>query len=351
MKRNALYKKIRFHSLVVLFVLPFISGVTILSDTAKDTTPPVVQTDLTSAVVYDTNLFLSGEAFDDGGVVQLFVNQYPLEISAGRRVFFNHFLTLREGENIVTVKAIDAEGNESMLSPVKITKKAFDLPETGTRYTVALLPIKTVAGLNIPTEAIYSLFIKAFDEKPKRFHFVERDMARLEEILREQKLSNTGLVSPDTATKIGKVVAADGIFLGTADEDANGISITLRLVDTETARIRASATVYDEDKSIKNLEWLVYGLSLKIKRQFPMVMGNVTRVSDGGFYVNAGSANGIEVGMKLLLFREIREGHFVVKEPLDAVARVVRVRPKTSFAKINREGIFKVERGDLVVPK
>lgn len=234
---------------------------------------------------------------------------------------------------------------------MKITKKTFDLPETDSRYTVALLPIKPVAGQRIPTETIYSLFIKAFDEKPKRFHFVERDLARLEEILREQKLSNTGLVSPDTAIKLGKIVAADGIFVGTADEDANGISITLRLIDTETARIRASARVHDGDKSIKNLEWLIYGLSLKIKRQFPMVQGNVTRVSDGGFYVDAGSAKGIEVGMKLLLFREIREGNFVVKEPLDAVARVVRVQPRTAFVEICGECPTQVKKKDLVITK
>ncbi|OOP56770.1 MAG: hypothetical protein AYP45_07060 [Candidatus Brocadia carolinensis] len=351
MKRNALYKKIRCHALVVLFVSPFISFVTTLSDTVKDTIPPVIYTDLKSVMVTDTNLFFSGEAFDDGGVAQLFVNQHPLEIRAGKHVFFNHLLTLNEGENTVLVKAVDRGGNEMQLSPVKITKKTFDLPETDSRYTVALLPIKTVAGQSIPTEAIYSLFIKAFDEKPKRFHFVERDLARLEEILREQKISNTSIVSPDTAIKLGKIVAADGIFVGTADEDANGISITLRLIDTETARIRASARVYDEDKSITNLEWLIYGLSLKIKRQFPMVQGNVTRVSDGGFYVDAGSAKGIEVGMKLLLFREIREGNFVVKEPLDAVARVVRVQPRTAFVEICGECPTQVKKKDLAITK
>lgn len=351
MKRNTLNTKITCNALLVLLASSFISSVTLLSDTATDTTPPVVQTDVTSAVVHDTNLFLSGEAFDDGGIAQILVNECPLEIRAGRHVFFNHLLTLSNGENIVTVKAIDANGNTSVPSPVKITRKPFVLPQTSSRYTVAMLPVETLAERGVPTEAIYSLLLKAFDEEPKRFHFVERDQARLEEILREQKISTTGLISPDTAIKIGKIIAADGIFLGTVDEDVSGMGITLRLVDTETARIHASARVYDEDKSVKNLEWLVYGLSLKIKRQLPVVQGSVIRVSGRGFYVNAGSANGIEVGMKLLLFREIREGNFALKEPLDTVARVVRVRPNTSFVTINREGSLKVEKGDFVLPK
>lgn len=351
MKRNGLHAKIRCNVLIVFLVSPFIGGVTLFSATAKDTTPPVVQTDVTTTVVYDANLFLSGEAFDDGGIARIFVNECPLEIRAGRHVFFNHLLTLSTGENIVTVKAIDANGNISVPSPVKITRKTFDLPQTSFRYTVALLPVKTLAEPGIPTETIYSLLLKAFDEEPKRFHFVERDPSRLEEILREQKISTTGLLSPDTAIRIGRIIAADGIFLGTVDEDVSGIGITLRLVDTGTARIRATARVHAEDKSVKNLEWLVYGLSLKIKQQLPMVQGSVIRVSDHGFYVNAGAANGIEVGMKLLLFREIREGNFVVKEPLDAIARVVRVQPNTSFVTVKKEGSVKVEKGDLVLLK
>ena len=131
---------------------------------------------------------------------------------------------------------------------------------------------------------------------------------------------------------------------GSMEEDAAGIHITLQLVDTETTRVLASASVYDEDKSLKNLEWLLYGLSLKMKRQFPMVQGNVIGVSRNGFHIDVGASSGIRVGMKLLLFREIKEGDFVLKESRDAVARIVRVRPKTAFARISREGTSKIEK-------
>ena len=107
-----------------------------------------------------------------------------------------------------------------------------------------------------------------------------------------------------------------------------------------------------EDKSMKNLEWLMHGLSLKMKRQFPMVEGNVIHVSGNGFHVNTGAKSGVGVGMKFLLFREIREGDLVLKEPLDTVARVVQVQPETSFAKIiSSKGAEKVEKKDLVITK
>ena len=76
---------------------------TLPQSTAKDTVPPIIHTDIQSVIVYDANLFFSGNAHDDNSVAKLFVNQSPLEIRQGKHVFFNHFLTLNEGENTITV--------------------------------------------------------------------------------------------------------------------------------------------------------------------------------------------------------------------------------------------------------
>ena len=218
---------------------------TLPQSTVKDTVPPIIHTDIKSAIIYDANLFFSGDAHDDSGVAKLSVNQNPLEIRQGKHVFFNHFLTLKEGENTITVKAVDAQGNETQLPPVKITKKTFELLETDARYTVALLPLRVFTEKGVPSETIYSMLLKAFDEEPKRFNFVERDRTKLEEILHEQKISNTELTSPDAAIRIGKIRAAEGMLFGAVEEDTKGINVTLRLVDTETTRVLANADVYD----------------------------------------------------------------------------------------------------------
>lgn len=322
------------------------------SNVGGDSVPPVIRTDLKSSITYDTNLFVSGNVHDDSSVTKLQVNQRLLEIHPGKNVFFNYLLPLQEGENIVEIWAVDTRGNEAKISPVKITKKTFELLETDARYTVALLPLRALAEAGVPSNTVYSLLLKAFDEEPKRFNFVERDRARLEEILREQKISNTELTSPDTAIKIGKIHAAVGMLFGSVEEDAKGITIALRLVDTETTQILANADVYDEDKSTKNLEWLMHGLVLKMKQQFPMVQGTVIHVSGNGFHINAGASGGAEVGMKLLLFREIKEGSFVLREPLDVVARIAQVQKDTSFAKvINAKGTGNVEKDNVVITK
>lgn len=318
---------------------------------ARDEIPPVIHTDLKPAVVQDPNLFFSLHAHDDSGVAKLFVNQSLLEIRPGKHIFFNHLLPLVAGDNIVTVKAVDTRGNETQLSPVKITKRTFELLETDARYTVAWLPLRTYAEQGVSSDTLYAMLLKAFEEEPKRFNFVERNPAKLMQILQEQKIGNTKLASPETAIKIGKIHAAEGMFFGSVEEDRKGINVTLQLVDTETTQVLAHADVYDEDKSMKNLEWLMHGLSLKMKRQFPLIESNVIHVSGSGFHIDAGAASGLKLGMKLLLFREIKEGDFVLKEPLDAIARVVLVQPETSFAKISKKGTGKIKKKDLVITK
>ena len=138
----------------------------------KDAVPPVVTTDLKSTTVNDQNLFFSGEAHDDSNIAGLFINQSPMDIRPGKHVFFNHLVTLKEGENTITIKAVDTQGNETQFSPVTITRKTFDVLETDHLYTVALLPLKIVAQQSISSEALYAMLIKAFDEEPKRFNFV-----------------------------------------------------------------------------------------------------------------------------------------------------------------------------------
>lgn len=320
-------------------------------ETARDTIPPVIYTDLKSAIVHDTNIFFGIHAHDDNGIARLFVNQQPLDIRPAKHVFFNHLLTLNEGENTVVVKAVDREGNETELAPVKITKKAFYLLETEARYTVALLPFRTFEEDQALTETLYSLLLRAFDEEPKRFNFVERDLTKLEEILREQKIANTELTSPDAAIKVGKIRAADGMLFGAVEEDSRGISVTLRLVDTETTQVLVNVDVYDEDKNAQNLAWLMHGLSLKVKRQYPLVQGSVIRIAGNGFHVDAGATSGMLVGMKLLMFREVPVGNLVLKEPLDSVARIVQVQPDTSFARISTKGIKTIKKKDLVITK
>ncbi|MCF6149471.1 MAG: hypothetical protein E3K37_12530 [Candidatus Kuenenia sp.] len=335
----------------------------------EDISAPIIRSGIKSCIVYDKNFFFSGEAHDDNGIEKLFVNQEAIDIRPGKHVFFNYFLKLNDGKNTITVKAIDAEGNEAQLSPIEVEKKTFELFDTEARFTISLLPLRTfseesrysvallplqssMTNKGISAERLYAKLLNAFDEDPKRFNFVERDQAKLLEILKEQKISNSELASPDTAIKIGKIQAAEGMLFGSVEEDDKGINVTLRLVDTETTQILANTDVYDEDKSNKNIDWLMYGLTLKMKQQFPMAQGDVIHVSGKGFHINVGANHGLSVGMKLLVFREINLGNFRIKEPVDVIARIVQVQPDTSFVKITSvKDSENIANNDMVITK
>jgi TolB-like protein len=63
---------------------------------------------------------------------------------------------------------------------------------------------------------------------------VERD--QLERVLKEQKLGYSGLVNMSSAKKIGKLLGAEGMMLGTVSDMGNSITINARLVDMENGK-------------------------------------------------------------------------------------------------------------------
>ena len=71
-----------------------------------------------------------------------------------------------------------------------------------------------------------------------RFRMVER--RRLEEILREQKLGGSQLANPNAAIRIGRMLAANCLFMGSVLEKEGSIEVYLRVVDTETSLILAA---------------------------------------------------------------------------------------------------------------
>lgn len=82
-------------------------------------------------------------------------------------------------------------------------------------------------GLNQLTKALQEKLVTAF--AVKGIQVVERD--KLEQVLREQQLGYSGLINLDSAKKIGELLGADGIVLGTVSDMGNEISLNGRMVD------------------------------------------------------------------------------------------------------------------------
>ena len=74
-----------------------------------------------------------------------------------------------------------------------------------------------------------------------RKDFSVLDRANLKKILDEHKLTATGLVDPDNAKKLGQFAGVDALILGTLTPKNQTVSLTAKVITTDTAEIVGAA--------------------------------------------------------------------------------------------------------------
>lgn len=80
------------------------------------------------------------------------------------------------------------------------------------------------------------------------------DRANLKRILAEHKLTATGLVDPDNAKKLGQFAGVDALILGTMTPKGTNISLTAKLITTDTAEIVGAAKAeFKTDETVLQL--------------------------------------------------------------------------------------------------
>lgn len=81
------------------------------------------------------------------------------------------------------------------------------------------------------------------------------DRSHLKVLIQENKLSATGLIDPATAKKLGQIAGVDAIVTGTLTPFGDTVRLTLKVLDSSTARIVAATTA--EIPKTKAIEELV----------------------------------------------------------------------------------------------
>jgi outer membrane protein assembly factor BamB/TolB-like protein len=95
--------------------------------------------------------------------------------------------------------------------------------------------------------------------KFSEFRLVER--SRLNDALKEIKLGQSASVDPATAQRMGKILGADSMIVGSFQKFQDDMRIVARVVEVETAEVRSTARV---DGLYKNLLSLQNEISLKL---------------------------------------------------------------------------------------
>ena len=84
------------------------------------------------------------------------------------------------------------------------------------------------------------------------FHVIER--SQLEKVMSEHKLNLGGTVDPASAKKLGKILGVDATATGTITDMGQSLDVNARLIDTETAKIFAVASVtINKDSAVLRL--------------------------------------------------------------------------------------------------
>ncbi len=304
---------------------------------SKDIQPPEISfkgwTD--SQTVFMDKVYLDGHVADESNIQNLSINQRPIMHRKGKRIFFNHLLSIQKGKNIIIIKAKDEAGNVAKREIIitRLVPKALQLAE---RLSLTVLPFGQKGEISDASLSFQDNLIDALVTQ-NRFRVVERE--KLEVILNEQKLSRSKLIERQTALQIGKLMAAQTIIFGNIIETNAGIEIVARMIDTETSEILAAEDVYDEIKDLSALKTLAEGMATKFHRNFPLLDGLVVQKGDKYVFTDIGQGK-IRLQRKIIIYHEKPIKHPVTGKLLGADnrilgrARVIQVMPGISKAEM-----------------
>ena len=302
-----------------------------------DTSPPRIKVKgwTESQTVFMDKAYIEGQVSDETQIEQLTINGVPILRRPGRYIFFSHMVDLKEGENNLTIEARDENGNRvsQIISIIRKVPVALQLAE---RLSITAFPFEQKGEITEAGMAFQDNLIDALVGQ-NRFQVIERD--RLDLILQEQKLSRTKLFDRGTALRLGSLVAAKSIIMGSIIETRLGIEVVARLVDTETAEILATEDVYDEMKDFPSLKALAEGMAVKFHRDFPLVEGLVIGLQGDDIFTDLG-ADLVKLRRRLIVYREEPVAHPQTGKNLGsdneiiARARVTQVMPEMSKAEL-----------------
>jgi len=272
------------------------------------TRPPLVKLkDLEDEqTVFLEKFFIEGKAVALGSaqVDVVLINDEPLETKPGKSLIFSYLVELKEGKNLFTITVIDTQGNQTE-KKLNIIRQIPAVNQIGSRMSLAVFPFEQKGPAAELAGLVYDTLINAFIEQ-ERFKIVGRK-EELQAALEELKLSQTGLVDELTAVKLGKIVAAEAVIIGSVAITDKHIEVVARLVNTETIEIMASKVVYDEhqpDTLLEKINFLMEGLALKFKQEFPLMEGAIIKVEGSVITVDLGMAQRIRKDMKFIVFQE-----------------------------------------------
>ncbi len=305
-------------------------------------------------LVFNDEFFVDGTAVDNGGLGTISINGENLLAAADRgavRACFARRLPLDLGTNRFEIAAVDLAGNRTA-QPLTVIRRRPEYLDESLRLTVGVPPLTPTNAGAARVQAQHSLERELLRE-PVRFRLLEREEG-WDYILREQGLSLSDLADPAAALRIGKLLPAELLFMGQIIEEAAGLTVYMRVVDTTSGAVLLASDVYSA-KPESGLDDDMAGLAMKLEQGFPLVSGAVIRRQGGLATLNVGSDQGAVAGHRFVVVRPeqpngpLEQGQICRLDGQPVQLSLERVRADSATARvIPQSGEDTVRVGDLI---
>lgn len=264
-------------------------------------------------------------------------------------LFLGEIIKLDPGQNKIIIEAANEIGITKHES-FTILKKEEDILDEKYRLCIATLPIEDVSEPEWISPYTGRYLFRKLDASfvnQKRFQVVERE--RLEQILKELKLSISDLSDKKRAIEIGKIVIAEAIFISYMRlHGKDAIELGGTMVDIETSKHLCNyEDIYLEGDSDDVKTKAAEILAMKIRKHFPLCRGRVLKKKGKKIIINIGQHENINNSAKLIVYRKDEWDAAVLSE-----ARVERVFDDHCRAVlIGKNGNSYIGIDDLVITK
>ncbi len=314
----------------------------------KDRQPPHIELQELSVnrTVYTEQIYIEGKVTDSSLIETLALNNTSILNSAARSIVFSHLVNLLEGENTVTIKAIDAKGNatEKEITVYRENPGFSQLPKEiiEERMRIAVYPFEKNGTVTEESSLFMDLLVMAL-QKQNRFQLTDRSL--MSRILEEQQLSLTHLVDQNAAVKMGRIMSAQAIIIGSIIDTGSGTELVGRIIDTETSEIMATEKTYSRLKGFEALAYLANAMAVQFHNDFPMRRGVVIKRTDRHIFTDLGR-NAIPLRGRLIIYRE---NDSKMNSLILGYARITQVLPDMSKAELISGRLNEIREMDRVI--
>lgn len=134
-------------------------------------------------------------------------------------------------------------------------------------------------------------------KRSKRVNVIEREI--IDKLLKELRLGSSELANPETSLRIGRILSAHLISVGSITRKDNEWQVSLRFIETETSSIKAAlAEIIEAEDKISAADKLGAEILKSIRTAYPL-QGKILSLDAEAVVLDIGYRAGLRSGMKL----------------------------------------------------